>query len=81
MGNNKLRLAVICASNQNRSMEAHSLLLQAGIPVSSFGTSSAAKLPGPSPSKSNTYPFGTSYEAIYKDLQRKDAALYVYKYG
>lgn len=77
MSGGKLRLAVICASNQNRSMEAHCLLLQAGIPVSSFGTSSAARLPGPSPNKSNTYPFGTSYEEIYKDLQKKDEILYV----
>lgn len=76
MSNTKLRLAVVCASNQNRSMEAHSLLLKAGIPVSSFGTSSAVKLRGPILEKSNTYPFGTTYEEIYKDLQMKDEALY-----
>ena len=39
-------IAVVCASNQNRSMNAHSLLKESGYKVESYGTSSHVKLPG-----------------------------------
>ncbi|KAL2924001.1 RNA polymerase II subunit A C-terminal domain phosphatase SSU72 [Bienertia sinuspersici] len=34
----KLKYAMVCSSNQNRSMEAHFLLKKQGFDVSSYGT-------------------------------------------
>ncbi|KAM7044504.1 RNA polymerase II subunit A C-terminal domain phosphatase SSU72-like [Molossus nigricans] len=72
----QLRLAVVCSSNQNRSMEAHSILKKRGFSVRSFGTGSYVKLPGPSPDEPNVYDFQTTYEQMYEDLVQKDKDLY-----
>lgn len=73
------RIAVICASNQNRSMETHFLFKERGVPnVFSFGTGSQVKLPGPTRNQPNVYDFGSSYQEIYNDLSSKDAMLYVH---
>jgi len=72
----KLKVAVVCSSNMNRSMEAHSVLAKKNFLVSSYGTGNQIKIPGKSKHEPNIYPFGTTYEAIYKDLCSKDRALY-----
>ncbi|KAK1293036.1 hypothetical protein QJS10_CPB17g01908 [Acorus calamus] len=72
----KLRYAMVCSSNQNRSMEAHSLLKRHGFEVSSYGTGQHVKLPGPSLREPNVYDFGTPYKQMFDDLRRKDPDLY-----
>lgn len=71
-----LRIAVVCSSNMNRSMEAHARLKNKGFNVRSFGTGDKIKLPGPSINQPNVYEFGTSYEFIHQDLSKKDKAMY-----
>ncbi|EXC01812.1 RNA polymerase II subunit A C-terminal domain phosphatase SSU72 [Morus notabilis] len=70
------RYAMVCSSNQNRSMEAHSLLKRQGFDVSSYGTGAHVKLPGPSLREPNVYDFGTPYKHMLDDLRRKDLELY-----
>ncbi|KAF1825236.1 Ssu72-like protein [Dissoconium aciculare CBS 342.82] len=75
----KLKFCTVCASNNNRSMEAHLRLTTAPTPYPtiSFGTGSLVRLPGPSISQPNVYNFNvTSYSAMYNELQSKDQRLY-----
>ncbi|KDP35424.1 hypothetical protein JCGZ_10807 [Jatropha curcas] len=67
---------MVCSSNQNRSMEAHSLLKRQGFDVASYGTGAHVKLPGPSLREPNVYDFGTPYKQMFDDLRRKDPDLY-----
>mmetsp|Transcript_16865 Transcript_16865/g.23471 ORF Transcript_16865/g.23471 Transcript_16865/m.23471 type:complete len:200 (-) Transcript_16865:2615-3214(-) len=70
-------VALVCASNQNRSVEAHALLLSKGFrKLRSFGTSHNCKLPGPSIDKPNIYPFGTPYKKIFEELKQQNPDLY-----
>ncbi|GMT14887.1 hypothetical protein PFISCL1PPCAC_6184, partial [Pristionchus fissidentatus] len=72
----KVKFAVSCSSNMNRSMEAHSFLLKRGFDIESYGSGNQVKLPGPAVDKPNCYEFGTSYDFIYNDLKRKDNQFY-----
>ncbi|CAI9181195.1 unnamed protein product [Rangifer tarandus platyrhynchus] len=71
-----LRIAVVCSSNQNRSMEAHNVLSKRGFSVRSFGTGEKVKPLGPTRDRPNVYDFRTTYEEMYKDLLRKDKEYY-----
>ncbi|TRY64346.1 hypothetical protein TCAL_00459 [Tigriopus californicus] len=72
----KLRIAVVCSSNMNRSMEAHAALAKKQYDVKSYGTGKMVRIPGPTRNEPNAYEFGTTYEAIYEDLKKKDRKLY-----
>ncbi|MCJ1281141.1 RNA polymerase II subunit A C-terminal domain phosphatase [Xylographa opegraphella] len=76
-GGFKLKFCTVCANNQNRSMEAHLRLSLASYPVISFGTGSLVRLPGPSITQPNVYPFNViSYDQMYSELSAKDSRLY-----
>jgi len=70
-------IALVCASNQNRSVESHALFLKKGYNnVRSYGTSQQCKLPGPSIDKPNVFPFGTQYKVMYETLKAQNPELY-----
>lgn len=76
MNDAKLKIAVTCSSNMNRSMESHSILSKKGFIVQSFGTAEKVKLPGTAADKPNVYDFSCTYEDIYNDLLNKDKIFY-----
>lgn len=57
-------------------MEAHFLFKRQGFDVSSYGTGTHVKLPGPSLREPNVYEFGTPYKYMLDELRRKDPELY-----
>ncbi|KAJ8904791.1 hypothetical protein NDN08_001306 [Rhodosorus marinus] len=77
MEHRSLRFGCVCASNQNRSMEAHDLFLKNGFDVKSYGTGSSVKLPGQSMHQPNVYGFNTPYQTMLEELEAQDKDLYV----
>ena len=71
-----LKVAVVCMSNMNRSMEAHSILRKKGFSVRSFGAGSQVRLPGTARNLPVVYDFSTTYEQMRKDLVRIDRERY-----
>jgi len=72
-----LRIALICQSNLNRSMEAHWVLQEeGGIRAYSFGAGNKVRLPGETIDTPHVYGFGTAYDKMYKDLERLNRARY-----
>ena len=66
----KPNVAVVCSSNMNRSMEAHSVLNKKKFPTKSFGTGDRVKIPGRSAKEPNVYSFGKkiTYTSIQTPL-------------
>ena len=71
-----LRIAVVCASNMNRSMEAHRVLLASGFSVNSYGTNSLVRMPGATPDEQTVFKFGTRYLDMYEELKKRNLSLY-----
>lgn len=72
----RLKVCCVCASNQNRSMEAHRELALRGYSVKSYGTGSSVKLPGRTAMEPIVFPFNVPYEQMRADLQKRDPVLY-----
>lgn len=69
----RYRYAMVCASNMNRSMEAHAVLQKKGYSVSSYGTGSQVKIPGRTMREPNVYEFGkVTYDDVYADIMSKN---------
>ncbi len=47
-----------------------------GFDVKSYGVGSVVKLPGASADEPVVYPFGTTYDSMYRDLYNRDPHLY-----
>lgn len=69
-------IAIVCASNQNRSMEAHCLLKKNKFSVCSYGTNTMVRLPGKTSDSPNVYSFDMLYKEMYTDLKEKDISYY-----
>jgi len=70
----RYRYAMICSSNINRSMEAHTVLQNCGLDVESYGVGKQLRLPGPQGAR--CFEFGTPYEEIARALSDEAEAHY-----
>ncbi|KAA6377826.1 MAG: putative RNA polymerase II subunit A [Streblomastix strix] len=72
-----LKIACVCASNMNRSMEAHAQLLKYGMQkVSSYGTGKKVKIPSVHPLEVLSFDFGDKYADIAKYLRTQGEDFY-----
>ncbi|XP_059785479.1 RNA polymerase II subunit A C-terminal domain phosphatase SSU72 like protein 3-like [Balaenoptera ricei] len=76
MPSSPLRVAVVCMSNMNRSMEALSILMKKGFSIRSFGMGSLVRFPRLAPKEPVAYDFSTSYKMMHKDFSCKDRKYY-----
>lgn len=76
MAGGRLKVCCVCASNQNRSMEAHRELALRGYSVKSYGTGNSVKLPGRTIQDPVSFQFNIPYEQMRVELHRRDPALY-----
>ncbi|XDC83036.1 hypothetical protein R6Z07F_014211 [Ovis aries] len=76
MPSSPLRVAVVCMSNVNRSMEAHRVLRKNGFHVRSFGAGSHVRLPGGPRQPPVLYDFSTPCKKMHGDLSSKDQKHY-----
>lgn len=72
----KLKFAVICNGNSNRSMAVHHSMAQKGFQVSSFGFEEVVAIPGKKKGKPNYYEYTMSYQEIIDDLIEDDKTFY-----
>ena len=72
----KYHYAMICSSNMNRSCAGHLILLENGLRVTSYGAGAQVKILGKHGAR--TFPFGTTYDDMYKTLEAEDKAFYVH---
>lgn len=70
MSGSGLRFACVCASNVNRSMAAHQVLMNNNFNVSSYGTSQCISMPGPNGPK--LFDFGTTYSEIISNMKEEE---------
>lgn len=69
----RLQIACVCASNLNRSMAAHTRLVENNIDsVHSYGTNEVIRTPSPVGDKTLEFQFGTTYEDIQKEFEKYD---------
>lgn len=72
-----IKIAVVCSSNMNRSMQSHKILIDNGYyKVCSFGTGNTVNVPGIDENKPKMYEFGTLYETILKEVVEEDQVFY-----
>jgi len=71
----RYRYAMICSSNINRSMEAHTVLQNAGFGCESYGVGKQLRLPGPG-GRARCFDFETPYTDIAKALEAEAADHY-----
>jgi RNA polymerase II subunit A C-terminal domain phosphatase SSU72 len=78
----QLSFGVVCSSNINRSMEAHLVLMNAGLQCASYGTGTQVRLPGRTAMEPRVFKFGTPYHEMYTQLTSNTTdAQYFHKNG
>jgi len=73
----QLAVALVCQSNNNRSVETHHVLSSNGYKfVFSYGIGAKVRMPGEKPNTPNVFDFGTPYMQMYHELRKRNQGLY-----